>query len=94
MRIPRRAQAGSDPARRCAHESCDGKSVRKDKMMNIPNPNEVFPNEYKTSCFIKNVVTAPNITVGDYTYYDDAVDPTGLSGTMYCSTTRSSVIIL
>ena len=45
--------------------------------MNIPNPNEVFPNEYKTSCFIKNVVTAPNISVGDYTYYDDAVDPTG-----------------
>ena len=45
--------------------------------MNIPNPNEVFPNEYKTSCFIKNVVTAPNITGGDYTYYDDAVDPTG-----------------
>ena len=46
-------------------------------MMNIPDPNAVFPNEYKTSCFIKNVVTAPNITVGDYTYYDDAVDPTG-----------------
>ncbi len=45
--------------------------------MNIPNPNEVFPNEYKTSCFIKNVVTAPNIAVGDYTYYDDTVDPTG-----------------
>lgn len=45
--------------------------------MNIPNPNEVFPNEYKTSCFIKNVVTAPNISVGDYTYYDDTVDPTG-----------------
>ena len=45
-------------------------------MMNIPDPNAVFPNEYKTSCFIKNVVTAPNITVGDYTYYDDAVDPT------------------
>ena len=46
-------------------------------MMNIPDPNAVFPNEYKTSCFIKNVVTAPNITVGDYTYYDDAVDPMG-----------------
>ena len=46
-------------------------------MMNIPDPNAVFPNEYKTSCFIKNVVTAPNITVGDYTYYDEAVDPTG-----------------
>lgn len=43
----------------------------------IPNPNVVFPNEYKTSCFIKNVVTAPNIVIGDYTYYDDADDPTG-----------------
>lgn len=43
----------------------------------IPNPNVVFPNEYKTSCFIKNVVTAPNIVIGDYTYYDDANDPTG-----------------
>lgn len=46
-------------------------------MLNIPNPNEVFPNEFKTSCFIKNVISAPNITVGDYTYYDDPVDPTG-----------------
>lgn len=46
-------------------------------MNKIPNPNEIFPNEYKTSCFIKNVVTAPNIRIGDYTYYDDAVDPTG-----------------
>lgn len=46
-------------------------------MQNIPNPNDVFPNAYKTSCFIKNVIKAPNITVGDYTYYDDPVDPTG-----------------
>ena len=46
-------------------------------MMNIPDPNAVLPNEYKTSCFIKNVVTAPNITAGDYAYYDDAVDPMG-----------------
>lgn len=44
-------------------------------MRKIPNPNEVFPNEYKTTCFIKNVVTAPNIMIGDYTYYDDA-EPT------------------
>ena len=43
----------------------------------IPDPNAVFPNEYKTSCFIKNVITAPNIMVGDYSYYDDTVDPTG-----------------
>lgn len=38
-------------------------------MNKIPAPNEIFPNEYKTSCFIKNVITAPNIIVGDYTYY-------------------------
>ncbi|MDO4387579.1 MAG: CatB-related O-acetyltransferase [Eubacteriales bacterium] len=43
----------------------------------IPSPDVIFPNEYKTSCFIKNVITAPNIHVGDYTYYDDAEDPTG-----------------
>ncbi len=46
-------------------------------MKNIPDPNAVFPNAYGTSCFIKNVVTAPNIIIGDYTYYDDPVDPTG-----------------
>lgn len=43
--------------------------------MNIPDPNEVFPNEYKTSCFIKNVVKAPNVQIGDYTYYDDVNHP-------------------
>ena len=46
-------------------------------MNEIPSPEAVFPNEYKTSCFIKNVITAPNVSVGDYTYYDDAADPTG-----------------
>lgn len=45
--------------------------------MFIPDPNVIFPNEYKTSCFIKNVVKAPNICIGDYTYYDDPVDPAG-----------------
>lgn len=43
----------------------------------IPNPNVVFPNDYGTTCFIKNVITAPNILVGDYTYYDDPEDPAG-----------------
>lgn len=43
----------------------------------IPDPNVVFPNAYKTSCFIRNVVKAPNIIIGDYTYYDDPADPTG-----------------
>lgn len=46
-------------------------------MNKIPDPNAVFPNEYKTSCFIKNVVKAPNIFIGEYTYYDDADDPAG-----------------
>ena len=41
----------------------------------IPDPNVIFPNEYKTSCYIKNVVTAPNIFIGDYTYYDDTHAP-------------------
>ena len=37
-----------------------------------PNPNVAFPNEKIPSlCFIKNVITRPNIIVGDYTYYDD-----------------------
>lgn len=37
-----------------------------------PDPNAVYPNEaLKRICFIKNVVTRPNILVGDYTYYDD-----------------------
>ena len=45
-------------------------------MCDIPDPNAVFPNEYKTSCFLKNVITAPNIHVGDYTYYDDLEHPT------------------
>ena len=37
-----------------------------------PNKNEKFPNKNVPSvCFIKNVITKPNIEVGDYTYYDD-----------------------
>lgn len=46
-------------------------------MNRLPDHNTVFPNEYHTSCFIKNVVKAPNISIGDYTYYDDAEDPAG-----------------
>ena len=37
-----------------------------------PDPNAVYPNEaIKSVCFIKNIITQPNITVGEYTYYDD-----------------------
>ncbi|KUG02819.1 chloramphenicol acetyltransferase [hydrocarbon metagenome] len=32
----------------------------------------IYPNEaIKSICYIKNVITRPNIIVGDYTYYDD-----------------------
>ena len=62
-------------------------------MHQIPDPNQVFPNEYKTSCFIKNVVKAPNISIGDYTYYDDTADPAGFEKTMCCSITRSLATI-
>ena len=38
-----------------------------------PNPDAVHPNENIPSvCYIKNVITRPNIQVGEYTYYDDA----------------------
>ncbi len=40
--------------------------------MNIPDKNIKFPlPHYDRLCFLKNVVTNPNIIVGDYTYYDD-----------------------
>ena len=36
-----------------------------------PNPNHVYPNEnIKQVVYIKNVITNPNIIVGEYTYYD------------------------
>lgn len=49
----------------------------KTDMNRMPDPNEIFPTEHKTICFIKNVISAPNILVGDYTYYDDPADPAG-----------------
>lgn len=45
--------------------------------MDIPSPDVVMPNEYGTTVFLKNIVKASNIHVGDYTYYDDSSDPMG-----------------
>ena len=43
--------------------------------MTGPNPNDPFPLPYYDRlCFLKNIVTNPNIIVGDYTYYDDFAD--------------------
>lgn len=37
-----------------------------------PNPDAIHPNQAIPSiCYIKNVITNPNIIVGEYTYYDD-----------------------
>lgn len=43
--------------------------------MNIPDKNKTFPLAHNNKlCFLKNIVTNPNIVVGDYTYYDDFDD--------------------
>lgn len=43
--------------------------------MTVPDKNEKFPiNGYGRLCFLKNIITRPNIIVGDYTYYDDFED--------------------
>lgn len=44
-------------------------------MPKIPDPNAIFPNEYGTTCFIRNAIKAPNISVGEYTYYDSEDHP-------------------
>ncbi|MDK9699423.1 MAG: Vat family streptogramin A O-acetyltransferase [bacterium] len=46
--------------------------------MNGPDPTSKHPvPAFPQICFLKNIVTNPNIIVGDYTYYDDPVDPDG-----------------
>ena len=43
--------------------------------MAAPNKDQTFPlSNYNRLCFLKNIITNPNIVVGDYTYYDDFED--------------------
>lgn len=43
--------------------------------MPAPNKDLQFPlPHYDRLCFLKNIITNPNIIVGDYTYYDDFED--------------------
>ena len=43
--------------------------------MKGPDPQVRFPlQNYDRLCFLKNVISNPNIIVGDYTYYDDFDD--------------------
>lgn len=40
-----------------------------------PDPNTLFPIEgWTKTCYLKNIITKPQIEVGDYTYYDDQDD--------------------
>ncbi|QQL48685.1 CatB-related O-acetyltransferase [Mucilaginibacter ginkgonis] len=41
-----------------------------------PNPATKYPLDgHREMAFLKNIITRPNIIVGDYTYYDDLIDP-------------------
>ncbi len=43
--------------------------------MHGPDKEKTFPlSHYNRLCFLKNIITNPNIIVGDYTYYDDFED--------------------
>jgi len=43
--------------------------------MPAPNKDQKFPlSHHDKLCFLKNIITSPNISVGDYTYYDDLED--------------------
>jgi virginiamycin A acetyltransferase len=43
--------------------------------MNHLDPHAIYPIEGVTrTCYLKNIITSPQIIVGDYTYYDDPVD--------------------
>lgn len=43
--------------------------------MHFPSAEQRFPIfNYKNLCFLKNIITNPQIEVGDYTYYDDFED--------------------
>lgn len=44
-------------------------------MMFYPDPRQVHPlPQFPQICFIQNIVTNPQISIGDYTYYDDPED--------------------
>lgn len=39
-------------------------------MIKMKNKDLIFPNAFKTSVYLKNIIQAQNILVGNYTYYD------------------------
>jgi len=50
--------------------------IKELNMTNYPDPSQIYPNpNIKEMVYIKNTIKSPNIIVGDYTYYDDKVEP-------------------
>lgn len=44
-------------------------------MSNVPNPKKTYPrSDDNTTVYLKNVVTNPNIIIGDFTMYNDPMD--------------------
>ncbi|MBL4932243.1 CatB-related O-acetyltransferase [Clostridium paridis] len=42
----------------------------------VPDPNKIYPRTNDESiCYLKNIITNPNIEVGDFTFYHDFDDP-------------------
>lgn len=59
-----------------------------------PDPNARYPIPKHTRvCFIKDCITAPNIEVGDYTYYDDPEDAAGFERNVLYHFGRDRLII-
>lgn len=59
-----------------------------------PNPNHPYPiAEHHRVCFIKNFIKSPNIIVGDYSYYDDPIDPEGFERNVLYSYGSDRLII-
>ena len=45
-------------------------------MTHGPDPNAIYPNPaIKSVCFIRNVISSKNISIGEYTYCDDDTGP-------------------
>lgn len=63
-------------------------------MVQIPDPKAVFPNENKTSCFIKNVITTPILRLGIIPITTTQLIQRDSKRTMCCSIIRSSEITL
>ena len=61
-------------------------------MKQIPNPNEIYPNEYKTSVFLKNIITDQTFQLVITHIMMMQLTPQALKKTMYYLTIRNLVI--